>query len=102
MKKVLQRSRKFQYMKKKRKKAIALRYNPGEDHAPKVSAKGQGRIAEKIIELASRYGIPIKDDPALVEVLSKLDLCAEVPPTVYVAVAELLAFVYSLNRKKQG
>lgn len=102
MKGVLQRSRKFQYMRKKRKKAVALQYKPTEDHAPKISAKGQGRVAEKIIELARRHGIPIKDDPDLVEILSKLDLHEEIPPTVYIAVAELLAFVYSLNRKKEG
>lgn len=89
-------------MKKKQKKAVALRYKPSEDHAPKVTARGQGRIAEKIIELARRHGIPIKDDPDLIEVLSKLDLHEAIPPTVYIAVAELLAFVYSLNKKKQG
>jgi flagellar biosynthesis protein len=89
-------------MKKKRKKAVALRYKPREDHAPKVTARGQGRVAEKIIELARQHGIPIQDDPDLVEVLSKLDLHEEIPPIVYVAVAELLAFVYSLNKKKQG
>jgi flagellar biosynthesis protein len=89
-------------MRKKRKKAVALQYNPPEDHAPKVRAKGQGKVAEKIIELARRHGIPIKDDPDLIEILSKLDLHGEIPPTVYVVVAELLAFVYSLNRKKEG
>ena len=89
-------------MKKKQKKAVALQYKPGEDYAPKVTAKGEGRIAEKIIELARRHGIPIKDDPDLIEVLSKLDLHESIPPTVYIAVAELLAFVYSLNKKQQG
>ena len=88
-------------MAKKRKKAIALRYRSGEDNAPRVTAKGEGRVAEKIIELAHKYDIPIKDDPDLVEVLCKLDLNEEIPPTVYVAVAELLAFVYSLNKKKR-
>ncbi|MBW1698334.1 MAG: EscU/YscU/HrcU family type III secretion system export apparatus switch protein [Deltaproteobacteria bacterium] len=84
-----------------RKKAVALRYRPEKDSAPKVTAKGSGRVADKIIELAKMYGIPVKDDPDLIEVLSKLDIDEQIPPRVYIAVAELLAFVYSLNRKKQ-
>jgi len=87
--------------KEKRKQAVALRYRPDKDTAPRVAAKGSGLVAEKIIELARKHGIPVKDDPDLLEVLSKLEIEEEVPPTVYVAVAELLAFVYSLNRKKQ-
>ncbi|MBW2645631.1 MAG: EscU/YscU/HrcU family type III secretion system export apparatus switch protein [Deltaproteobacteria bacterium] len=88
-------------MMKKRKKAVALQYKSDEDHAPKITAKGEGKIAEKIIELARRHDIPIKDEPDLIEVLSKLDLNEEIPTTVYVVVAELLAFVYSLNKKKE-
>ena len=88
-------------MTEKRKQAVALRYRPDKDTAPHVAAKGSGLIAEKIIKLAREHGIPVKDDPDLLEVLSKLEIEEEVPPTVYVAVAELLAFVYSLNRKKR-
>ena len=87
--------------KEKRKQAVALRYRPDKDTAPRVAAKGSGLVAEKIIELARKHGIPVKDDPDLLEVLSKLEIEEEVPPVVYVAVAELLAFVYSLNRKKR-
>ncbi len=82
---------------KKIKKAVALKYDRLKDEAPKIKAAGQGRIAEKIIELAREHGIPIHDDPDLVEVLSSLDVGQEIPPDVYVAVAELLAFVYSSN-----
>ncbi len=87
--------------KEKRKQAVALRYRPDKDASPRVAAKGSGLVAEKIIELARKHGIPVKDDPDLLEVLSKLEIEEEVPPTVYVAVAELLAFVYSLNRKNR-
>jgi flagellar biosynthesis protein len=87
--------------KRRRKKAVALRYRHDRDAAPRVTAKGSGRVAEKIIELAKLHGIPVKDDPDLIEVLSKLDIEEEIPPNVYIAVAELLAFVYSMNRKKQ-
>ncbi len=87
-------------MPKKSKKAVALRYKTGDDNAPRVTAKGTGLIAEKIIEMARKHGIPIKDDPDLIEVLSRLDLNEEIPPELYVVVAELLAFVYRLNGKK--
>ncbi len=87
--------------KEKRKQAVALRYRPDKDTAPRVAAKGSGFVAERIIELAREHGIPVKDDPDLIEVLSKLEIEEEVPPTVYIAVAELLAFVYSINGKKR-
>jgi flagellar biosynthesis protein len=82
-------------------KAVALKYDRKKDDAPKVAAKGKGKVAEKIIELAKKYDIPIKDDPDLVEVLSSLDINQEIPSEIYAAVAELLAFVYSLNSKRR-
>ncbi len=82
------------------KKAVALRYDRQKEDAPKVVAKGQGKIAEKIIELALKHDIPIKDDPDLIEVLSSLEIDEEIPSEIYVAVAELLAFVYSANSKR--
>ncbi len=82
------------------KKAVALKYRAGEDNAPRVAAKGEGWIAEKIIEMARKHGVPVKDDPDLVEVLSKLDLSEEIPAEIYVVIAELLAFVYKMNGKK--
>ncbi len=78
-------------------KAVALKYRPYQDKAPKVTAKGSGEIARKIISLAKEHGIPIKEDPVLVEFLSKLDLGQEIPPNLYVVVAEILAFIYSKN-----
>jgi flagellar biosynthesis protein len=86
--------------KNKQKKAVALVYRPEKDSAPKVTASGRGKVAERIIETAREYGIPVKDDPDLVEVLSKLDVTDEIPRSVYVVVAELLAFAYSVNGKK--
>jgi flagellar biosynthesis protein len=84
-------------MSKKLKKAVALKYEPGRDKAPHVTAKGAGQVADKIIELARKHGIPVKDDPDLVAILSKLDIQEEIPAELYVIVAELLAFVYKLN-----
>lgn len=80
-------------------KAVALRYIPKSDRAPKVTAKGSGRVAEKIIALAKEHGIPIQEDPALIQVLSQLDFYEEIPPSVYGVVAEILAFIYSLNQR---
>ena len=81
------------------KKAVALKYIPDKDRAPKVTAKGSGVLAQKIIELAQKHGIPIKEDPALVQILAQLDFYQEIPPSVYVVVAEILAFIYSMNNQ---
>lgn len=77
--------------------AAALKYDTRKDAAPKVIAKGQGTIAEKIIELAKKNNVPIKSDPGLVQILSKLDIDEQIPIELYKAVAEILAFVYSAN-----
>lgn len=82
-------------------KAVALKYDRKKDGAPRVTAKGKGKVAEKIIELAKKHDIPIKDDPDLIEMLSSLDINQEIPSDIYVAVAELLAFVYSMNSKQR-
>ncbi|WP_333653335.1 EscU/YscU/HrcU family type III secretion system export apparatus switch protein [Dissulfurispira sp.] len=84
-----------------RKKAAALRYDAKKDAAPKVVAKGSGKIAERILQLAKEHNVPIKDDPQLVEVLSTLDLYQEIPPELYRAVAEILAFVYRMTKTVQ-
>ena len=84
------------------RQAVALRYKPGEDEAPRLTAKGQGHVAERIIELARQHGVPIRQDRNLVQVLSRLDLEQEIPPDVYRAVAEILAFVYRLSLQRAG
>ncbi len=83
----------------RRRKVAALRYKPKEDAAPKVVAKGSGWIAEKILEVAKENGIPLKEDRQLVEVLSAIDLNREIPPELYKAVAEILAFIYKMTKK---
>ncbi|MEZ0328954.1 MAG: EscU/YscU/HrcU family type III secretion system export apparatus switch protein [Dissulfuribacterales bacterium] len=83
----------------RRKKAVALRYEKGKDRAPRVTAKGEGKIAEKILEIARQAGLPIKENADLVEVLSRLELNAEIPAETYLVVAEILAWVYGLNEK---
>ena len=84
-------------MKKKPIKAAALKYRHGTDQAPRLVAKGKGKVAEEIIRIAASYGIPVQEDRDLIEFLSALDLYREIPPELYIAVAEILAFVYYLN-----
>ncbi|WP_419873085.1 EscU/YscU/HrcU family type III secretion system export apparatus switch protein [Candidatus Pristimantibacillus sp. PTI5] len=81
------------------KKAVALRYQPGERTAPVMVAKGKGHIADLILERAKENGIPVQEDSSLVEVLSKLDIDQEIPPELYTLVAEILSFVYRSDRK---
>ena len=81
----------------KNSSAVALRYD-GKG-APKVTAKGSGAIGENIIELAHQHGIPLHEDPALVSLLSAIPLGEEIPENLYVAIAEVLAFVYYLSGK---
>jgi len=85
-----------------KQKAVALKYNKGTDKAPRVTAKGKGYIAKKIIALAKEHDIPIKEDPDLVNVLAELDLQEEIPAELYMVVAELLAFVYRMNQKNMS
>lgn len=82
-----------------RQRAVALRYEASRDAAPRVTAKGAGLVAERIIALAQEHGIHIHEDRDLVAMLSKLDAPAQIPEELYRAVAEVLAFVYRLNKK---
>lgn len=82
------------------RRAVALRYKPGKDHAPKVAAKGTGHVAEKIVEMARAQQIPIREDKNLVQVLARLELEQEIPPEVYRAVAEILSFIYRLSQRR--
>jgi flagellar biosynthesis protein len=79
------------------KRATALRYE-GRD-APKVVATGKGLVAEKILEAARAAGVPLREDPVLVQALATLELDQEIPPELYRAVAEALAWAYHLARQ---
>ncbi len=80
------------------KKAVALKYIPGESEAPVVVAKGQGAIADLILAKAKENNVAVQEDAALVEVLSKLDLDQQIPSELYQLVAEILSFVYQSDR----
>jgi flagellar biosynthesis protein len=81
------------------KKAVALKYKMYEDNAPAVVAKGQGLIAEKIIEIARLNKIPIQEDLDLISILYKIELMQEIPAELYRIVAEVLAYIYKMNKK---
>ena len=84
------------------KKAIALKYDRGKDAAPKVTAKGRGAVADKILALARENRIPIEQDSTLMEALYRLDINEEIPEELYQVVAELLAFIYRMNKLKKS
>lgn len=83
--------------KKKQQKAVALSYEK-EKGAPLVVASGQGAMAEKILSTAREAGVEVVADPDLVELLAGIPLGMEIPAELYQAVAEVLAFVYRVNK----
>ncbi|WP_067865005.1 EscU/YscU/HrcU family type III secretion system export apparatus switch protein [Neptuniibacter marinus] len=94
-------SKSDQYSETNRKKAIALKYDQSAGKAPLIVAKGMGDIAEQIIKLAEENDIHIHESPELVEVLIRLELGDEIPESLYRAIAEVIAFAYSLKHGNQ-
>jgi len=80
-----------------RSQAVALHYS-GRG-APRVVAKGSGAVADNIITTARAHGVPLDEDPALASALSRVDLGREIPRELYVAVAQVLAFAWGINKK---
>ena len=84
-----------------RAEAVALAYNAGQS-APTVVAKGRGLIAAEIISRAKEAGVFVHESPQLVNLLMQVDLDSQIPPELYQAVAEVLAFVYWLEQQQGG
>jgi flagellar biosynthesis protein len=80
----------------KRSVAVALRYDA--PNAPKVVASGRGLVGEKIIAAAKQHGVPLTENAPLAEALSTLELETEIPEQLYVAVAEVLAFLLKTSK----
>ncbi len=78
------------------KSAVALAYSQ-TDAAPRVVAKGRGLVAEQIIARAREHGVYVHESPELVSLLVQIDLDQRIPPQLYIAVAELLAWIYRLE-----
>jgi len=77
--------------------AVALKYDG--QHAPTITAKGSGQLAQEIIDLAIANDIPLDNNPELVKILSSIPLGEEIPEALYIAVAEVIAFAYILSDK---
>jgi flagellar biosynthesis protein len=77
--------------------AAALHYDPTTPEPPEIIATGRGLMAEEIVAVAREHGVPLHQDPGLVEALSKLDMGTVIPRELYAVVAEVLAFVYSID-----
>jgi flagellar biosynthesis protein len=76
--------------------AVALTYGKNQD-TPKVVARGRGLIAQAIIERAKQHGVFVHESEDLVGLLMQVELDQEIPPQLYLAVAELLAWLYRLE-----
>lgn len=84
-----------------RKEAVAIRYSDKEDRAPKVVAKGAGQVAERIMAAAAKHAVPVYQNKTLASMLMAVELDREIPPALYQAVAEVLAYVYRLDQSRR-
>lgn len=82
------------------RKAVAMAYKEGQ-FAPRVVAKGHGVTAEAIIAFAKESGVHVHESPELVSLLMQVDLDRHIPPELYIAVAELLAWLYRLENRDE-
>lgn len=85
---------------RKNKVATAIRYDVGQDRAPKVVAKGKGVVAENILEKAEEAGVPVYHDEKLSQQLYNLSLGEEIPPELYHVIAEVLVFISKMDRAR--
>lgn len=77
--------------------AVALLYD-GEN-APRITAKGQGELAEQILAIAEEHGVPLHGDAELAALLSQIPLGDEIPESLYVAIAHVISFAYIVSGK---
>lgn len=83
------------------REAIALAYRQ-TDAAPRVVARGKGLIAEEIIARAREHGVYVHESPELVALLTQVNIDEHIPPQLYMAVAELLAWLYRIEHGDKG
>ncbi|MFZ5825171.1 MAG: EscU/YscU/HrcU family type III secretion system export apparatus switch protein [Bacillota bacterium] len=82
------------------KAAVALGYDPASDQAPRIIAAGRGELAEALLARAEQHKVPVLEDHPLANALVRLEIGAYVPPELYAAVAEVLAFLWNLEREQ--
>jgi len=81
-----------------RRTAVAMRYDVEKDKAPLIIASGRGAVADEILRIAEENKIPLYENRDLAAMLGKLEIDSEIPAQLYVLVAEVLFFVYKLDR----
>lgn len=81
-----------------RRTAVAMRYDVEKDKAPLILASGRGAIADEILRIADENKIPLYENRDLAGLLAKLEIDTEIPPQLYILVAEVLFFVYKLDK----
>ena len=84
----------------KRKTAVALKDSEGGKKVPRIAAAGRGKVAEKILELAFENGIKVREDGDLAELLTSIELDSPIPSEAFMAVGEILSYVYKANGKE--
>ncbi|MBI1778647.1 MAG: EscU/YscU/HrcU family type III secretion system export apparatus switch protein [Proteobacteria bacterium] len=82
-----------------RQLAIALGYDWGSETAPKVVARGYGKVAEQILEIAFAHNVKVREDPDLAQILAAVEIDCEIPIEAFTAVAEILSYVYQANSR---
>lgn len=85
----------------KDKKATALKYDSTKDNAPKVVAKGSRYLAEEIINIATKYDIPIRKDEDMIMMLDQIEVNREIPSNMYKAIAEIFSFIYGITNEQE-
>ncbi|MBX7138332.1 MAG: EscU/YscU/HrcU family type III secretion system export apparatus switch protein [Oligoflexia bacterium] len=94
-------ARRDKVAKRSRERAVALSYS-SMDQLPTIVANGAGELARQILALANKYHIPVQQDHALTEMLSKLDIGAAISPETFRAVAEVVSFLYHVDQEWQA
>jgi flagellar biosynthesis protein len=85
-----------------REKAVAVQYDAKASSAPVVTAKGEGFVAQRIVEIAQAADVPIVEDAALVSALLSLELGQEIPVELYTTVARILSWIYKLDKGERA
>jgi len=84
----------------KNKTAVALKGSEGGKKVPRLAAAGRGYIAEKILQLAYENNINVREDSDLAELLATIEIDSPIPSEAFMAVGEILYYVYRANGKK--
>ncbi len=82
--------------------AVAIRYDKDREDAPRVVAKGRGFVAQQLLAIAKRHAVPVYQNQSVTQLLMAVELDREIPPDLYQAVANVLAYVYRLDGRASG